>query len=187
MRSIEDVMKDLIQALNELELEYVIVGGMAVNCWGNIRTTKDIDVIIDLKEKDIENFVKKIKKRGFIIRVEDIKKAVDEKSHFTVFDREYIYHIDIKGVYGERERKSLEEKKEIKIDDLKIFVASPEDVIANKLLFGSEQDIKDAESIFIRQKGKLNIAYLEKRCKELNVYEEYKKMVERIKRYLKNE
>ncbi|HEC77286.1 MAG TPA: hypothetical protein ENI33_08550 [Thermoplasmatales archaeon] len=183
MRDIEDVMRDLVHILNELGTEYVIVGGMAVNCWGNIRTTRDIDVIIDLK--DVEEFVKEMEKKGFIVKIEDIKKAIKEESHFTIFDREYVFHIDVKGVYGKRERESMERKREIEIDNLKIYVASPEDVIANKLLFGSEQDVKDAESVYVRQKEKINTDYLKKRCRDLGVYKEYKEMVKRIKKYMK--
>jgi len=156
MRNIEEIMRDFIRILNLLDMDYVIVGGMAVNCWGNIRTTRDIDVIVDLK--DTEKFVR--------------------------FDEEYLYHIDVKGAYSKKERESLKNKKEVKIDDFAIYVSSPEDTIANKLLYGSEQDIKDAESIYVRQKEKMDFSYLEKRCRELNVYEEYKEMVKRIEKHI---
>ena len=185
MRSIEDVMKDFIQILNEIGIGYEIVGGMAVNCWGNIRTTTDIDVIIDLT--NVEEFIEKLKEKGFRVRKEDIEKALKEKSHFTIFDKEYVYHIDAKGVYSEREKESLSMRREIKIDGIRIYVSSPEDTIANKLLFGSEQDIKDAESIYVRQKEKIDVAYLGKRCRELGVYGEYKEMIERIKKYMKED
>lgn len=112
---------------------------------------------------------------------------MQEKSHFTIFDKEYVYHIDAKGVYSEREKESLSMRREIRIDGIRIYVSSPEDTIANKLLFGSEQDIKDAESIYVRQKEKIDVAYLEKRCRELGVYGEYKEMIERIKKYMKED
>ncbi len=182
MRDIEDVMRDLVHVLNELDIKYVIVGGMAVNCWGNIRTTRDIDVIIDLK--DVNSFVRKMKEKGFMVKMEEVKKAMEEKSHFTIFDREYLFHIDVEGVYGKREIESIERRIGIEIDGMKIYVASPEDVIANKLLFGSEQDMRDAESIYVRQKGKIDADYLEKRCMELGVHKEYKEMIERVKKYM---
>ena len=83
-----------------------------------------------------------------------------------------------------REIESIERRIGIEIDGMKIYVASPEDVIANKLLFGSEQDIRDAESIYVRQKGKIDTSYLEKRCMELGVHKEYKEMIERVKKYM---
>ncbi|HEC88746.1 MAG TPA: hypothetical protein ENI52_05470 [Thermoplasmata archaeon] len=182
MKNIEEIMRDFIQILNLLDIDYVIIGGIAVNCWGNIRTTRDIDVIIDLK--DIGKFVKKLEEKGFKVKIEDIEKALQEKSHFTIFDEEYLYHIDVKGAYSKREKESLKTKKDVKIDDFVIYISSPEDTIANKLLYGSEQDIKDAESIYIRQKEKIDFSYLEKRCKELDVYEEYKEMVKKIREYI---
>ena len=41
--------------------------------------------------------------------------------------------------------------------DFEFYVASPEDMIANKLVFGSEQDIKDAEGIYVRQFDNLDM------------------------------
>ncbi|MFQ6063836.1 MAG: hypothetical protein ACE5J9_11800 [Methanosarcinales archaeon] len=57
---------------------------------GNIRTTKDVDVIISLKIEKIKELVYALKKRNFSVREEDIKDALKEKSHFTnCFCRRY--------------------------------------------------------------------------------------------------
>lgn len=56
------------------------------------------------------------------------------------------------------------------LDDTVIYIASPEDTIANKLLFSREQDIKDALGIYVRQYDVLNIEYLTDICKKIGVY-----------------
>jgi hypothetical protein len=126
-----------------------------------------------------------VRKRDFSANKDDIKTALKEKSHFTIFDERSEYHIDAKGVYGKKERQSLLSKKAIQLEGVRVCVASPEDIIANKLLFGSEQDIKDAEGIYVRQKGKLDMKYLEERCEDIGVYDEFVEMKERIEKYLK--
>lgn len=75
---------------------------------------------------------------------------------------------------------------EIKVSlvDFVFYVASPEDTIANKLLFGSDQDIKDAEGIYVRQFDNLDMEYLAERCKKLDVLEEFSAMKIRIEKHL---
>ncbi|HIH97895.1 MAG TPA: hypothetical protein HA346_02675 [Thermoplasmata archaeon] len=72
----------------------------------------------------------------------------------------------------------------VHLRDTPIYIASPEDTLANKLLFGSEQDIKDAEGIWVRQRN-LDIKYLEGRCRTLGVWEEFVEMKKRVAKYLK--
>ncbi len=88
MRTLEEVVKEIVKILENLEIDYVIVGGIAVSGWGNIRTTRDVDIIINLERKDIKRLAEALKERDFSVTVEDIKDALKEKTHFTIFDLE---------------------------------------------------------------------------------------------------
>lgn len=169
MRTLEDVARRFAKTLKVLGIDYVIVGGIAVAGWGNIRTTRDVDVIMAIESGRAKEMVGALKKRGFSVSVKDILSALEEKNHFTIFDERSEYHVDAKGVYGERELRTMRTKKKVKIKGVNMYIASAEDTIANKLVFGSEQDLKDAEGIYIRQLGKLDMKYLEKICREMRV------------------
>ena len=181
MRSLEEVTKETAKALKELDIEYVIVGGVAVAGWGNIRTTRDVDVILSLKAEDVKKIVQAFRNRGFFVNEKDVLDALKEKSHFTIFDERSEYHIDVKGAYGENERRTLRTKKRVGIGGVDAYIASPEDIIANKLRFGSEQDLKDAEGIYIRQLGKLDLRYLEEISGKMGVQEELVELRKRVK------
>ncbi len=184
MRTLEELVKDITKILEEQEIEYVIIGGVAVAGWGNIRTTRDIDIIINLKEKQIKPLETALKKEELNATEYEIKKALQEKTHFTIFDKKSEYHIDAKGCYTEKEKRSLGTKKAAKLWDKKIYIASPEDIIANKLVFKSEQDIKDAEGILVRQREKLDRKYLEEICKEMGVHEDLEKLKIRVNKII---
>ncbi|MDI6885988.1 MAG: hypothetical protein QMD22_06540 [archaeon] len=79
---------------------------------------------------------------------------------------------------------TLKRRRKVSLADFEFYVASPEDMIANKLLFGSEQDIKDAEGIYVRQFDNLDMGYLAERCKKLDVFEEFSAMKRRVERYM---
>jgi hypothetical protein len=52
------------------------------------------------------------------------------------------------------------------------------------MLFGSEQDIKDAEGIYVRQFDNLDMGYLTERCRKLDVLEDFSAMKRRAERYM---
>lgn len=184
MRKIEDILKLVSEFLNENGIEYVIVGGMAVLFYGNPRTTMDIDYVIQIVDKDIPVLVTFLQENGFFADEYDMRLALEEKSHCTVEDKGTMFRLDIKGIYGEMDERALRNRKKVKIDNSVIFIASPEDTIANKLLFSREQDIKDALGIYTRQYDSLNMDYLESICKKIRVYDallDLRKMFEKYK------
>ena len=182
MRSIEKILKLVCEFLNEEKVLYVVVGGLAVLFYGIPRTTMDIDLIIKMDIDETKRFAQFLMENDFFADAEDIKTAFGEKSHATIEDKTSMIRLDIKGIYGENDMITLKRRREVNLADFVFFVASPEDTIANKLLFGSEQDMKDAEGIYARQFDNLDMAYLEERCKKLGVYDEFLTMKKRVER-----
>jgi hypothetical protein len=43
-----DSLQEVIRTLNEAQVAYLLVGGLAVNAWNFVRPTKDIDLVIGL-------------------------------------------------------------------------------------------------------------------------------------------
>lgn len=182
MRNIEEILKLVCEFLNGEKEVYVVVGGLAVLFYGVPRTTMDIDLIIPMDVGETRRFAEFLNENDFFADEEDIKTAFEEKSHATIEDKTSMVRLDIKGIYSENDQITLERRSKVSLADFAFFVASPEDTIANKLLFGSEQDVKDAEGIYVRQFDNLDMAYLEKRCKKLGVYEEFLTMKRRVER-----
>ena len=184
MRGMKEVVKLVCGYLNKENIEYVLVGGLAVIMYGEPRMTMDLDIVLKIPEDKIEELVGFLKNNDFFADKEDIEMAFEEKSHCTVQDKNSAIRLDIKGVYGERELESINDKIAFDYEGEKIYLASLEDTIANKLLFGREHDIKDAEGIYARQLKNLDTKKLEQKCKKLGVYEEFTNMKKRVEKYL---
>lgn len=185
MRSMNEILQLVCKFLNEEKIVYVVVGGLAVLFYGIPRTTMDIDIIIAMDTGETKRFAEFMNENDFSADEEDIKTAFEEKSHATIEDKSSMVRLDIKGIYGENDRITLERRRKVNLADFEFYVASPEDTFANKLLFGSEQDVKDAEGIYARQFENLDMAYLEKRCKRLDVFEDFSAMKRRVERRMK--
>lgn len=180
MKKIEEILKTVVGYLDSNDIEYVLIGGIAVIVHGNPRTTVDLDMIVKLDEEDMEDLAGYLQKEGFFTDADDMRTAFKERTHFSAEEKDSLLRLDIKGIYEEKDRVTLKNRKEVEYDDITMYVASPEDTIANKLYYGSEQDIEDAEGIYVRQEGDLDREYLEERCQSLGVTEEFEEMKKEI-------
>ncbi len=168
MRDVSDVLKDAVSCLNELGIEYVVVGGFAVMYHGRPRATADMDILAALDHTYAEKLALCLEKRGFFAEVEDLKTALKEKSHCTMEDKETMFRLDIKGVYDDADRRALDNRVLIEWSGTKMYIASAEDTVINKLLWGREQDLEDALSIITRQED-MDKEYLKRTARDVGV------------------
>ena len=47
-------LRELLQRLSDAEISFILVGGLAVNAWGYLRTTRDVDVVPDPSKENLE-------------------------------------------------------------------------------------------------------------------------------------
>jgi hypothetical protein len=50
----EPAFDELLGRLARAEVEFVVVGGLALNAWGIVRGTKDVDVVIATDPENIK-------------------------------------------------------------------------------------------------------------------------------------
>lgn len=55
----------MVKALNESSVEYLVVGGLAVNAWNFVRPTKDVDLVIRLRQDNLERALSALTKIGY--------------------------------------------------------------------------------------------------------------------------
>ncbi|MDD5457148.1 MAG: hypothetical protein PHV30_08960 [Candidatus Margulisbacteria bacterium] len=137
-------------------IEYVIVGGLAVNLYGVPRATQDIDIIISLSKKNLDKFVAVMKKLGYQPTVnEDPLKLNDKKilrdwisirnmKAFSFFNKKSSYKVIDVVIFSPLIYERLSKKKKtIKIDSIEIYLAHIDDLIKIKSNSGREQDLSD--------------------------------------------
>jgi predicted nucleotidyltransferase len=47
-------LRELLQRLSDADISFVLVGGLAVNAWGYLRATRDVDVVPDPAKENLE-------------------------------------------------------------------------------------------------------------------------------------
>ena len=150
---------DFVNYFNVNEIPYVLIGGLAVNIWGRIRSTLDVDFIFDQNKTDLDDFYDYLVSKGYILDINDLDLGIKERINITIWSG--TFRIDIKGIYNNFAKKSIEMAHKVTLFGVDINVDSPELLIVSKICYGSEQDFEDAASIYLRlmnqKKLKINI------------------------------
>jgi len=180
----ESFIKRTVACLDEANIEYCIVGALAASYYGSVRSTEDLDVIIDLtytNDEKIKQLVVCLQAKEIDLVEVDMVQGLQEKSHITAFDTHtYFYRVDFKGIYTSLDKETMNAKRQVTIlDDLIIWITTPELQIIAKLLPGmrSEKDIQDVKNILLSYKENLDLVLLTDLSKEYNVEQELKRLL----------
>ena len=172
----ESLIVRTIECLNETTIEYCIVGAIAASYYGSVRSTEDLDVLINLTTTDvkqIKHLATSLQAKEIDLIEKDLVLGLKEKVHITAFDtRTYFYRIDFKGIYSLLDKETMNTKVLVTIlDDLDVWLTPPELQIIAKLLPGmsSEKDILDVKNILLNYKENLNVKLLDKLAQKFNV------------------
>lgn len=166
--------------MDSLGISYMVTGGSAVSFWGQVRTTADIDLVIQIPPSRIPVLVAALKDEAYIDE-EDVKQAVSVKRMFNVIYNATAFKVDF-AVMDEANPYAKEgffRRKKLEIAGRPLWVISPEDLVLSKLRWmqlagGSERQLQDCRSILELNKGGLDENYLEKWARLTGVEKEYR-------------
>lgn len=179
-RDIEETFLAACQALEEAEVRYAVIGGFAVSTWGAPRSTQDIDLLLGLDGEETARLVDALASADISLDARDLEDALEEGGHATAFDDRSIYHVDLRPASSDIDQQTIQEARTVEVEGRTIAIAGPEETIAHKLLYASEQDLADAETIYARQAGDLDRDRLDSLCSDLGVREELQQLRERV-------
>jgi len=169
VQDIREVAAAFHRACERADVGYVFVGGMAVNAWGQPRTTSDLDALAIIVPAVVDRFVEALARERLTAHASDFQASFKDAAHVTVHCPTPDLHVDIKFARTSSERAQVRHGVSITISTGPIRVARPEETIAFKLHYGSPQDLQDARSILVRQEGRLDEARLAELAFELGV------------------
>lgn len=155
----------VIRRLDQASIPYMLTGSMALNAYGHVRATNDIDIVIQVSAAEKEKIVPLFEK-DFYISKEAVLEALNTETMFNVIDNETIFKVDfIIAKQDSFSKQQFQRRREILLDAQKIYVISPEDLILSKLEWSresfSEMQERDIQNILRVQKGNLDQKYLE--------------------------
>lgn len=152
--------EDIFRRLNEREVDYVVVGGVALVLHGVIRLTADLDLMVHLEEKNLTRFIETMEELGYRPKVPaparslldpQMRQRFVEEKNMKVFS---FYHpqeavslvdifIDEPADYGTIKAHSVK----IRSGSTIIPIVSIDDLITLKRISGRPQDLADIAAL----------------------------------------
>lgn len=89
-----EITLKVVRVFEKLGIAYQIGGSLASSAFGFPRTTLDVDIVADIKPKQVSSFEESLKGE-FYVNGEMIHKAIKEKSSFNLIHFETMFKVDI--------------------------------------------------------------------------------------------
>jgi predicted nucleotidyltransferase len=175
-----EAIKEVHQFFTKEKIPYVLIGGIALQHWGEPRFTRDIDVTILVDSGAEEEVIKKILS-NFSPRIKDAL-GFALKNRICLVRSKNGYEVDISlGIPGYEEI-VIKKAVECQIGGVSVKICSAEDLIIHKVVAGRPQDITDIEGIILRQRKGLNIRYIRKWLRNFSSILEMPEMIEQFEK-----
>lgn len=158
---------------------YVLIGGLAVQYWGEPRLTVDADVTASAPLDDPDGFVRAL--------VEHFPSRIDDPISFARRSRMVLIKasngcpIDVSLALPGYEDEVMRRAVDYEIEPGKVIrLCSAEDLIIHKAVAGRPQDLRDIEGVIVRQHRSLDIAYIRRWLTEFAAILENPELLQRF-------
>jgi predicted nucleotidyltransferase len=149
-------LEEAIDFLEQNNYRYVVIGGLANTFWGIARATHDIDLKVLIEEGKYQEFKEKacIKFKARTLPEQSPLIVSVMASNSVGID----FLLSVPGY----EVNTFERSVRYQINNLQIWLCSPEDLIIYKAIANRDKDWVDIEGILIEQIKIIDIDYIEK-------------------------
>ena len=146
-----DTLKDVVVRLNDLGVNYMVTGSVAMASYVKARATMDVDVIVEIEEEIINNFEQRFA-GDYYVTIESIRRAKALCSMFNVISQATFIKVDfILRKPNRFETAKFERRRLSKLGELEFWVISKEDLILSKLDWAkdslSERQFEDVRAL----------------------------------------
>jgi hypothetical protein len=156
----------------------MITGSFASAYHGSLRSTQDIDLLIEATAPQLRALVESLPTGDYYMELDAALEALKQTSMFNIIDQRSGWKIDL-IIRKNRDfsREEFRRRQLITTQGLSFFVATAEDVILAKLewskLAQSQRHIADVVGILKIHRESLDRSYLEKWISELDLKTEW--------------
>ncbi len=164
--------------LDQRGIAYMVVGSFASTYFGALRTTLDIDIVIQATPDQLRGFVADLQADDYYAELDAALEALKHESMFNAIDSATGWKIDL--IFRKSrafDREEFGRRVPAKLFDIQLFVASVEDVVISKLewakLGQSQRQIEDVAKVLAVQWNSLDQRYLAKWIGELELQEQW--------------
>ena len=163
-------LRDITERLEAADMNYMLTGSVALNCYAQPRMTRDIDLVVAFFLQDAAR-IEQVLGADYYVSPEAAREAVLHQSSFNAIHQESLIKVDILVRKNEEYRHhEFNRRARVRVDDFEVWVVSKEDLILSKLHWArdslSDRQLADVENLIATG---CDIDYLKQWSAELNL------------------
>ncbi len=170
------ILHEIVRVLDELDIPYQLMGGLAVRVWSFPRATFDIDLTLSSSPERLPALIGSLERGGFMVP-EPFRSGFLDQLHGMNKVKVQLYQadrppidIDLFLVTTEYQRSAFSRRRQVELEDRKLWCMSPEDLILHKLIAGRDRDKADVSDLLMAARP-LDLDYLRRWARALGVIE----------------
>lgn len=130
-----EVLEYAAQALEDLGLRYAITGSMASMAYGDIRLTRDVDIVVMLSADRIPALLGRFPLGEFYVDRRAAENAVRSREQFNIIHVDSGIKIDIYVAGDAMAEAQIERARRLPAHTREVLFSSPEELIIRKMQF----------------------------------------------------
>jgi hypothetical protein len=169
MKSPLEVLLQVAQALDELNIPYLVVGSVASSLLGFSRATNDVDLVADIQLEQAMQLCAALKE-SFYIDEQSVRKAILNRRSFNAIHFDSLFKVDVylpaADEFGQQQLRRRRPETLLPDSSRVVYFATPEDTMLAKLRWYrqgnevSERQLTDVMGIIKVQGPQLDTDYL---------------------------
>lgn len=178
-----DALFQVLDALEVVEIPYMVVGSFASTYWGRPRLTHDADLVVEIASEKIAELAQLLAPHFYAPQLV-IEDAVRKRGQFNLIHLDCAFKVDLWVLKGSPyDAASFSRRLPGVMFEREVWVSSPEDVILSKLLWYraalvQERQFQDVLEVYEIQEPYLEQEYLDQWAHTLGIVE----LLERARR-----
>ncbi|MGH7256051.1 MAG: nucleotidyl transferase AbiEii/AbiGii toxin family protein [Nitrospirales bacterium] len=146
-----EVLKTVTGRLDAAGIPYMVTGSIAVSFYAVPRMTRDIDIVVELSERDADQLVSLFQDE-FYLDDEMVRRAIAGRDMFNLIHTRFVIKVDlVVRKDTEYRRTEFARRRAVAVEGHPFWIVAPEDLILSKLVWAkdsrSEVQLSDVRNI----------------------------------------
>ena len=184
----DELLINISEILQDLKIPYAITGGFAVTIWGKPRYTADIDVIVEMADRNIKPLAKKLLAIDKNVYADEdmIREALMYHGEFNFIHSDTGLKVDFFVQDNKPYNKVKMERAVLrKMFHRTIPFVSPEDLILSKLMWSKESEsqkqAEDIKSVLRNPNMALDMKHLKNWAQKHDTLDMLEELIEQVR------
>jgi hypothetical protein len=166
----EDAIHAVMKAFEASNLPYMVVGSFAVNLYAIPRSTQDIDLVVNLKGRSLNELTRHLPE-SFTMDPQVTIEPVSSNPRTDLYVYDIPYRVELFDLGPDPfEQERFKRRVHLDFEQFSAWVATPEDVVVAKIRWFQEgqrgKHYEDARNMIAVQGDSLDWGYIESWCEQ---------------------